>query len=338
MAAVKDLVRMTSPYVRHPKAKVERMMYDVIIALMPVTLFTIYKYGMVAVGILAAALISMVGTEFVWYKLRKEPFTLYNGTAIISALIYALIMPDAVPLWIVFVGGVAAMMIAKLPFGGMGANIFNIAGFGRVFIMLSFGALLTYDLTDTVAGATVLGQINGNLDIGQVTIPLWNLITGIGEAGSIGEENAIVILIGLVYLLVRRSTDWRLPLVYLLTFIGMSAVAGYFSGNILNYVLIHLFSGGILFGAVFMITDPISSPTTGPGRVYHAFGVGALTFFIRIFGAYPEGVVFAILIMDMFVPAFDYYKWSNPKFTVKSVSIFSLVVIATFALLVLGVR
>lgn len=335
--ATRELVRMSSPFVREPKARVERMMYDVIIALLPTVIFVVYKYGWLAVSILVTALVSMVGTEILWNKIRKEKDTIKNGTAVISALIYALIMPDAVPLWIVFIGGVVAIFIGKLAFGGMGANIFNIAGFGRVFIMLSFGALLTYNIVDTVAGATVLEELNGSLDTTQASISMWNMMTGSGEIGSIGEINVFTILLGLAYLLWRRSADWRIPSVYIGTFFIFAFIAGIFAGNPFEFAMIHLFSGGLLFGAVFMLTDPITSPTTGPGRIYYAFGAAVLTFFIRYFGAFPEGVVFAILIMNMFVPAIDYYKWSHVKFSRKSITVFSTIVVLSLVLLVLGV-
>lgn len=337
MAVKRDLVRASGPYVRSPQANVKRMMYDVIIALMPVVLFSIYRYGLTAVGILAASLVSMVGTEYLYTRLKKEKNTIPNGTAIISAIIYAMIMPDAAALWIVFIGGVVAIFISKLAFGGMGANIFNVAGFGRVFVMLSFGALLTYNVADTVAGATVLGEINGSLDMGNASISIWNMMTGMNEVGSIGEVNVFAMLIGLVYLLIRRSADWRIPLTYLTTFIIMAFTAGIFAGNAVEYTLIHLFSGGVIFGAVFMLTDPITSPTTGPGRVYYAFGAAVLTFFIRIFGAYPEGVVFAILLMNMFVPAIDYYKWSHVRFSKRGIIVFSSIAVLSLLLLIVGV-
>ncbi|QVK21321.1 RnfABCDGE type electron transport complex subunit D [Mycoplasmatota bacterium] len=338
MASKTGFLRKTSPYVREPKAKVEKMMYDVLIALIPVIIFTIYKYEFTAVWIILVSIVSMVGTEFLYYKLRKEPFTMKNGTALISALIYALIMPDVTPLWIVFIGGVFGMYFGKLVFGGMGANIFNVAGFARVFIVISFGAFLVYDV-DTVAGATALGVVKANpfdmMILGDFN--LWNMFTGVGEAGSIGELSGIAILLGGLYLAFRKSLDWRIPVSYIGTVLGLSTIAALIVGAEMTYPLFTILSGGILFGAIFMATDPITSPVTGPGRIYYGFGLGVITFFIRIFGALPEGVVFAILIMNMFVPALDYYKWANSKFTIKSTLVFSVVVLVTVGLLVVGV-
>jgi len=337
MASKTGFIRKTSPYVRG-EANVKRMMLDVLIALAPVTIFTIYKYEWTAVWIIAVAIISMVGTELVYYKLKKEPFTLKNGSALISALIYALILPDITPLWIVFLGGVFGMYFGKLVFGGLGANIFNVAGFARVFIVISFGAYLVYDL-DTVAGATALGIVK-EAPFNMMVLdnyPLWKLFTGVGEAGSIGELSGLLILIGGIYLFIRRSLDWRIPVSYIGTVLVLATVGALVTGADMSYPLFTILSGGILFGAIFMATDPITSPVTGPGRIYYGFGLGVITYFIRVFGALPEGVVFAILIMNMFVPALDYYKWANSKFTKRSVIVFSVVALLTIGLLIVGV-
>lgn len=337
MASKTGFLRQTAPYVRDPKAKVERMMYDVLIALLPVTIFTIWRFQMTAVWIILVAIISMLGTEYVYYKVKKQPFTLRNGSMLISAIIYALIMPDNSPLWIVFIGGVFGAYFGKMAFGGLGANIFNVAGFARVFVMLSFGTFLTYEL-DTISGATVLGVVNQSFDMMVLNdISLMSLFTGIGEPGSMGEGSVIAILLGGIYLFFRKSFDWRIPVTYLGTFFVLTFVAALATGTSLTYPIFQLLTGGLLFGAIFMATDPITAPVTGPGRVYFAFGLGVLTYFIRIFGALPEGVVFAILIMNMFVPAFDYYKWSNSKFTKKSIIGLSIVSILVLALLVVGV-
>lgn len=337
MASKTGFIRQTSPYVREPKARVNRMMYDVLIALAPVTIFTIWKYQMTAVWIIAVAIISMVGTEFLYYKLKKEPFTLKNGTALISALIFALTLPDVTPLWIVFLGGVFGMYFGKLVFGGLGANIFNVAGFARVFIVLSFGSFMAYEM-DSVAGATSLSMTNQSFDMMVLNdFNLMALFTGVGEAGSIGELSAALILLGGIYLFLRRSLDWRIPVSYIGTVLVLSTVAALVTGTEMVYPLFTILSGGLLFGAIFMATDPVTSPVTGPGRIYYGFGLGVITYFIRIFGALPEGVVFAILIMNMFVPALDYYKWANSRFTKKSTLVFSVVVLLSVALLVVGV-
>lgn len=337
MASKTGFLRQTSPYLRDPKANVQRMMRDVLIALLPVTIFTIWKFQMTAVWIILVAIISMLGTEYLYTRIKKERFTLKNGSMMISALIYALIMPDSSPLWIVFIGGVFGAYLGKMAFGGLGANIFNVAGVARVFVMLSFGTFLTYQL-DTISGATVLGVVNQSFDMMILNdINLGALFTGVGEPGSLGEGSALWILVGGAYLFVRKSFDWRIPVVYIGTVFGLSLIAALVTGTALTYPIFQLLTGGLLFGAIFMATDPITAPVTGPGRIYFAFGLGVLTYFIRIFGALPEGVVFAILIMNMFVPGLDYYKWANSKFTKKSIIGFSIVIVLTIALLIAGV-
>ncbi len=337
MASKTGFLRQTAPYLRDPKPRVERMMYDVLIALAPVTIFTIWKFQMTAVLIILTSIIAMVGTEFLYYKIKKEPITLRNGSILISAILFALIMPDNSPLWIVFIGGVFGAYFAKMAFGGLGANIFNVAGFARVFVMLSFGTFLTYEM-DTISGATVLSYVNQSFDMMVLDdFNLMTLFTGIGEPGALGESSAIWILLGGAYLFFRKSLDWRIPSVYIGTVFGLSLIAALVTGTTLVYPIFQLLTGGLLFGAIFMATDPITSPITGPGRIYYAFGIGVLTYFIRIFGALPEGVIFAILIMNMFVPGLDYYKWANSRFTKKSIIGFSIVVVLTISLLVVGV-
>ena len=334
------LVRTAAPYIRDPKASLRRIMYDVILALLPVVAFSIYRLGWLAVSYVVVALLSMVGTEFLFYYIRKERFTLLNGTAIISALIYAMILPEVTPLWVVALGGVIGIFVSKLAFGGLGANIFNIAGFARVFVGLSFGGWLGYErFTDSLSGATVLGVLNQNVNVDAVSnIDLWTMFSGIGMPGSVGETSALLIIIGALYMFARRSFDWRIPMTYISTFAVLAAVAAVASGTSLMYVPIQLFSGGMMFGAVYMATDPVSAPTTMPGKIYYAFGIGTINFLIRLFGALPEGTVFAIVIMNMFVPMLDYYRWAKPKFSLRSISIFAIVFGVVAGLIVLGVR
>jgi Na+-translocating ferredoxin:NAD+ oxidoreductase subunit D len=332
-------VRTSAPYIRDPKSSLRRIMYDVIIALLPVVAFSFYRLGLLAVSYVVVALISMVGTEFLFYYIRKERFTLDNGTAIISALIYAMILPENTPLWVIAIGGVIGIFVSKLAFGGLGANIFNIAGFARVFVGLSFGGWLSYTrFTDALSGATVLGVLNQNTNVAAVNnVDLWTMFSGIGMPGSVGETSALLILIGGLYMLIRRSFDWRIPFTYITTFAFLALVAAVASGADLMYVPIQVFSGGMMFGAIYMATDPVSAPTTLPGKIYYAFGIGTVNFLIRLFGALPEGTVFAIVIMNMFVPMIDYYRWAKPKFTLRSAGLFAVVIAVVSGIIVLGV-
>lgn len=344
-----NIIRRTSPYLRNQTSRVNRMMFDVIIALMPVTLFAIYQFGINALVILLTSVITMVITEYVFNWLSdkindkktgiiNESFTLGNGTAIISGLIFGLTLPDNTPLFVVIVGGVLGMFLAKLVFGGLGNNIFNVAAVSRVIVVISYAGLIGYEKNtvdvDGSTGATALGIIQKtpfNKDVLN-SFSNMDLFTGMGIPGCLGEVSALMILIGFLYLAFRRSLDIRIPIVYVGTVFILALVSALTLGVGMWFPLFSVLSGGLLFGAVFMATDPVTSPITGPARIYYAFALGVLTYFIRIFGAYPEGVVFSIIIMNTFVPSFDYYKFSNSRFTKRSVIIFSIVIITVIVI------
>lgn len=343
------IIRKTSPYLKRPKANVTRMMRDVTIALLPVTGFAIYKFGMTALVIIVLSILSMAVTEYLYYQLtdkldgekfkfKNKSFTLYNYSVITSGLIYALTLPDNTPWFIVIMGAVFGVFFGKLIFGGLGQNVFNPAALGRVFIFVSFGTMMSYDI-DVVGGATALGILNDNVFSSGVLehYSLVNLFTGMGIPGSIGEMSAVLIILGGVYLALRTSFEVRIPLTYIGTVALLAGAVAIYQGLGIWYPIFHVFSGGLLFGAIFMATDPITSPITKGGRIYFAFALGVLTFFIRLFGAYPEGVVFSILIMNMFVTSFDYYKWTTQQISTRQKLIFGLVVLITVVITIVGV-
>jgi len=343
------IIRESAPHLRRPNASVTRMMRDVTIALLPLTIFAIYKFGMNAVWIILVGIFSMIATEYLYYqvmdllegeklKLRNKSFTLYNFSAMTSGLIYTLTLPDTTPLFVVFIGGALGMFLAKLVFGGMGQNIFNPAAVARVLVVINFGTLVSYDI-DTVAGATALQMLGDNAFNPAVldSFNLLNLFTGMGIPGSIGEVSALLIILGGAYLAFRTSFEVRIPLMFIGTVFVLTSVVAVAKGMGLWYPLYHIFSGGLMFGAVFMATDPITSPITKPARVYFGFALGFITVIIRLFGAYPEGVVFSILIMNMFVPTFDYFKWTHSKFTRKRNLIFASVIVLSMIVVLVGV-
>jgi len=352
MAHTPQIIRKTSPYLRRPQASVKRMMRDVVIALLPLVGFAIWNFGLDALWILMTATISMMATEYLYYQfidfkhkesfqLKNKSFTLSNYSAFVSGLIFGLTLADQTPLWVVVITGVLGILMAKLFFGGLGQNIFNPAALARVLVAVNFATLSTYGdnlaVIDGQAGATILSELNqvgamfnqGLLDY----YPLWNLFSGIGIPGSLGEVSALLILVGGIYLALRTSFEVRIPLVYIGTVFLLASGVALYQGEGLWYPLAHIFSGGLMFGAVYMATDPITSPVTLPGRVFFAFALGVVTFIIRLFGALPEGVVFSILIMNMFVASFDYYKWTNPRFSKKSWVLFAFIVLLILVVL-----
>ncbi len=274
------------------------------------------------------------------FRLLNRSFTLGNFSVITSGIIYGLTLPDVIPLGMAITGGVAGILLGKLIFGGLGQNIFNPAAFARVFVTLSFGTALGYQaFVDAEAGATVLTALNENLANQQIveTYGYTALFTGIGLPGSLGETSALLILVGGLYLALRKSFDLFVPLTYVGTVLVLSLSVMWTQGLGFWFPLAQVLSGGLLFGAVFMATDPISIPVTRPGRIYFAFGLGVLTFLIRLFGNLPEGVVFAIVFMNMFSPAIDYPRWSRNRFSARSVLIFAAVVALAILITNVGV-
>jgi electron transport complex protein RnfD len=347
---VPTIIRKTSPYLRRPQANVTRMMRDVIIALIPVAAFAVYNFGIHALYILLASVGSMIATEYIYYQIvdfknnetfkwKNKSFTLYNYTAFVSGLIYGLTLADNTPIWVVILCGVLGILMAKLFFGGLGQNIFNPAALARVLVAINFATIATYEAhIDAVAGATALSILNADNFAQGVTstYPLWQLFTGIGLPGSLGEVSGLLLIIGAIYLAFRTSFEVRIPIAYILTVFVLALAVALQQGLGLWYPLTHVFGGGVLFGAVFMATDPITSPITKPSRVYYGFALGFVTFVIRLFGALPEGVIFSILIMNMFVPSFDYVKWTNPRFSKRGILIFSGVIILSIVVVLVG--
>ena len=339
------LVRETSPYIRKP-ASVQRMMLDVLIALIPVVIYSIIKFKWYALVILVISLVCMIGTEVLYHlavhrKDFKEKFSInWILTPAISGTIYALIVPSNLHLFAVAAGAILAIFLGKLVFGGLGQNIFNPAVLGRVLTTVMWPMAWTAISTDVNGGATALGTL-GVIKEGLAGLPaaldslsVWDLFIG-NANGATGEGCVLAILIGGIYLFVRRSADIRVSLSMILSFALMILTAGVcanfnsdISFNVGKFLLCHLFSGGLMFGAIFMVTDPVTSPVIQRGRIIFGSAIGILVAFIRIFGSYPEGVAFAILIMNAFVPAIDYYKWSGTKYTKRFIIIGVSVVVA----------
>ena len=331
------LIKESAPYIRR-KADVKRMMLDVVIALTPITIFSCVMYGWKAIYVLLISIAIMLASEAVFVYLVNRPeydgakktfkeklkeayshYTINNFLApLISGIIYALIMPAGARIWVVVVGALAGIVAGKLLFGGLGSNIFNPAALGRVFASICFS--LDYNgsnMVDIVAGGTPLAHVNGNIaNISNYKIV--DLLIGT-VPGAMGEGGKIAIILGGAYLLIRKSADIRAMLSTIITFAFLMLIAGLKvdSANAINIMLYQLLSGGLLFGAVFMVTDPVTSPTTKFGRILYGALIASIACLIRLFGAFPEGVAFAILIMNMFVPVIDYYKWSNSKYNYK---------------------
>lgn len=364
-----NIVKEQSPHLRK-QPSVARMMADVLIALLPVTVFSIVVHRWKAVIIIAISLIVMILAEFVYFGIKnkmqydgtkhtfKEKFkvayskyTINNILApAVSAVIFAMILPasTADKPYVIIVGALAGIILGKLVFGGLGSNIFNPAAVGMVVAKVSFGStafIYTSDpFYEVSLGGTILTSIK-NSGYVMVTNPSNNILgLFLGNcAGTLGEVSALCIIVGALYLLIRRSADFRPMLAYIGTFFILMLVAGLCIGSKIGFqnnfygkfILTELLSGGLLFGAVFMITDPVTSPVNRPGRYIYGMIAGITTVFIRLFAALPEGVVFSILIANMLAPVIDYYKWSGNKFTPKKLIWIGSILVVSIAIVII---
>jgi len=308
------LIVSPSPHV-HSGDTIEKNMYNVLIALIPAFLVALYVFRLDALIITASAVLFCVGFEYliVKYILKKTP-TVTDGSAIITGVLLAFNVPSDLPLWILALGCLFAIGVVKLSFGGLGNNIFNPAIAGRIFLLISFPAQMTTwpaaataTATDAVSSATVLG----NLRLAPEALPsLQTMFLGT-EAGSLGEMSVLALLIGLVYLLWKKTITWHIPLSIMGTVALFTGILYAFNPVPLYHPLIHLFSGGLMLGAIFMATDYVTSPMTRKGMLIYGAGIGFVTVAIRLWGAYPEGVSFAILLMNAFTPLINNY--TSPK-------------------------
>ncbi|HID73652.1 MAG TPA: RnfABCDGE type electron transport complex subunit D [Thermoplasmata archaeon] len=297
----------TSPHARD-RVSIERIMYLVILALMFPAAGAVYFFGLYAILIMMTSVLTAVLVEYVAKMLRRRPFVM-DGSAVITGLLLALLLPPRIPLWAAAIGAAVAIGIAKEAFGGLGHNIFNPALVGRAFLTASFAALMTQwvlpvgsPTADAVSGATPLGE--GFVREGSKAQLYWDLFIG-NVGGSLGETSALLILAGGLLLVVLRIINWRIPLFYIGTVAVLTAVLGVDP-------LFHVLAGGLMLGAFFMATDYVTAPLTNTGKIAFAVSAGALVVAIRLYGAMPEGVAFSILIMNGFTPLIDRYTVPQP--------------------------
>ena len=304
------LVVSPSPHV-HSGDTIAKNMYGVLIALVPAFLVSLYVFGLDALIVTAFSVLFCVIIEYAIqrYMFKKEP-TILDGSAVITGVLLAFNVPSNLPIWILAIGAIAAIGIGKMSFGGLGNNIFNPALLGRVFLLISFPAQMTsWPLPSTMApidgvtAATVLENIRYNPSA-LPSIP--DMFFGL-EGGSIGEMSVMALLLGLVYMLWKKIITWHIPISIILTVAVFTGAMFILDPSPANNPLIHLFSGGLMLGAIFMATDYATSPLSHRGMIIYGVGIGVITVCIRLWGAYPEGVSFAILLMNAFTPLINNY-------------------------------
>ena len=287
------LVVSSSPHIRSKETTAD-IMYNVVLALLPASLAGIYYFGSQGLVLIISCVLAAVVMEMLFQKVRGVTITITDGSAVVTGLLLALVLPPGVPIWMAVLGSVIAIGLGKHIFGGLGDNFFNPALVGRAFLTASFPVVMTtWKLpADTVSQATPLAS--------EESVPLFDMFIGrIG--GSLGETSALLIILGGLYLLYKGYIDWRIPVGYL----GTVAVLTTFAGA--RGPLYHLLGGGLMLGAFFMATDMVTTPVTKLGRWIFAVGCGVFTVLIRTVGGYPEGVMYSILLMNMCVPLIDRY-------------------------------
>ncbi len=306
------LIVSPSPHI-HSGDSIERRMYHVLIALVPAFLVALYVFRLDALIVTACSVLFCVGFEYliVKYIIKKKP-TVLDGSAIITGVLLAFNVPSNLPIWILALGCLFAIGVVKLSFGGLGNNIFNPAIAGRIFLLISFPAQMTTwpvpaVSVDAVSSATALEVLRISP---EALPPLQDMFLGL-MAGSLGEISALALLIGLIYMLWKKVISWHIPISILATVAIFSGILFLFNPTPINNPLIHMFSGGLMLGAIFMATDYVTSPMTKKGMIIYGVGIGFITMAIRLWGAYPEGVSFAILLMNAFTPLINNY--TTPK-------------------------
>jgi len=287
---------------------VSEIMGGVIIALIPVTVASIYFFGLKAIELILTCVAVSVSTEYLFLKIRRKRIS-REPSAIVTGLLLALILPPGLPLWAAALGAIFSILIVKQIFGGLGYNIFNPALAGRAFLTATYPVLMTTWVQpftlDAVTTATPLGLAKFH---SQFT-PLLKLFLG-NVSGSLGETSALAILIGAGYLFAKGYIDWRVPLSYLSTVVILSEIFYFFNPHY-GSPIFHLLSGGLMLGAFFMATDPVTTPITKNGRWIFGIGAGIMVIIIRNFAGNPEGVMFSILFMNALTPLLNKYLRSR---------------------------
>lgn len=324
-----------SPHIRDD-INISSVMFAVVLALVPACIGGVWFFGIRVLWVIVASSIAAVATEGICQKLTRRRVTISDGSALVTGILLAMNLPPAVPIWLACIGSVFAIAIAKIPFGGLGYNPLNPALAGRAFLLASWPTHMTtwsapsrgsLSGISSVTTATPLATFKyaysllrsgslQNVDSANTILrqlysypSLKNLFFG-NVGGCIGETSVILLLVGAIYLLLRKIISWQTPLSYIGTVALMTWVFGG-KGLLGGMPLFHVLSGGLILGAFFMATDMVTSPITSKGKLIFGFGCGILTSIIRLYGGYPEGVSYSILIMNITVPLID--KYTRPR-------------------------
>ncbi|HUX57410.1 MAG TPA: RnfABCDGE type electron transport complex subunit D [Bacteroidales bacterium] len=307
----------------HGEVTTKKLMYGVILALLPALFTSVFYFGIGALIVTATSIVSCMLFEYLIQRfILKKPLSINDGSALVTGLLLAFNLPSNIPIYIIIIGSLVAIGVAKMTFGGLGNNPFNPALVGRVFMLISFPVQMTSwpvpagfktGYADAITGATPLAIIKEGIKNGESLSQLMDKIPTtfqmfLGKmGGSMGEVAAIALLIGFAYLLFKKIITWHIPVSILGTIAIFTTILRVFNPESNADPMFHLLAGGVLLGAIFMATDYVTSPMNPKAMIIYGCGIGILTVIIRVYGAYPEGVSFAILIMNAFVPLMNAY-------------------------------
>lgn len=323
------IIVSTSPFL-HSSQSTSHIMWEVVISLVPMVMLSYYFFGLGAIAVIAATIVGCLFTEYIFDAARLKGHSLKDGSALITGLLLALTLPPGFPLWMAFIGGVVAIGMGKMIWGGLGQNIFNPALLGRAFLQAAFPtAITTWSLpdgnyfslrgtnaappflqannVDAVSSATPLAQMKFE----NVSTPFDQLLIG-NVGGSLGETSALLFILAGIYLIWRKIINWRIPVSILGTVVIISGIIWVIDMNNFPTPLFTLFSGGLLLGTVYMATDLVTSPITQKGLWIYGFGIGFLVVLIRYWGGLPEGVMYAILLMNAGTPLINRFTKIKP--------------------------
>jgi electron transport complex protein RnfD len=302
----------------HDEESTAKIMWTVSGALLPATLMSVYYFGMPAIMVILVCLMTSLLAEAGMQRLLKKPITLSDGSAFLTGLLLAMNLPANVPLYIPFVGSVVAIMIAKHLFGGLGYNIFNPALIGRAFVLISFAKIMTtyvapaatfmaFDAKTTATPLVILKEegMAKLLEIYHTKAALYQDLFVGNRAGSLGETSVIALLLGAGFLMMKRYITWHIPIPFVATVGVLAWIFGGKEGLLTGDPILHMMSGGLVLGAFYMATDYVTGPSVRSAQIVFGICAGALTMLIRLKGGYPEGVMFAILLMNCFAPLLD---------------------------------
>ena len=309
----------SSPHV-HSGDSIQKNMLYVVLALLPAYLVALYYFGVGALVVSAIAIASCMGFEaFIQRFVLKTKVSISDGSAALTGLLLAMNLPSNLPWWMVIIGSMAAIGLGKMCYGGLGNNLFNPALVGRVFLLISFpAAMTTWPIPEPFSMAYMDAQTAATplsfMKFDQMLPPILTTLIG-NEGGSMGEVSAIALLLGSIFLLWKKVITWHIPVSILVTVAVFTGIMHLVDPITYENPLWHLCSGGLLLGAIFMATDYVTSPMTTRGQLLYGVGIGLITVVIRLWGSYPEGVSFAILLMNAATPLID--KYILPKRFVK---------------------